>query len=131
MKKVESLKNIPENCRVYHQGEHTVCATCGIPTARFVTRGGYVEFSPFWDSSEETIKHVLWFLREVREWRDVSYESLCKFVQHKGFYFINVVNFDDNIYCVTEQVILLRRTAPYGAVFLMENYVFSPTLCGK
>ena len=103
MKKVESLKNIPEDCTVYYQGNHTVCASYGVPTARFITKNGYVEFSPFWDSSEEVIKHVQWFLREVREWRDgISYEYLCKYVQHKGGCYINVVNFDGTIYCVTE-----------------------------
>lgn len=132
MKKVEDLRNIPKDCSVYYKGKHTECASYGVPTARFVTRNGYVEFSPCWDSSEETIKHVQWFLREVREWEyGISYEDLCRYVKGKCDYYINVVNFDDNIYCVTEQVILLRRTALYGAVFLMENYVFSPTLCGK
>lgn len=103
MKKVEDLKNIPKDCSVYYQGEHTVCASYGIPAARFKTRNGYVEFSPFWDSSEETIKHVQWFLREVREWGGgISYEALCRYVQHESTCSINIINFDGNIYCVTE-----------------------------
>lgn len=103
MKKVEDLKNIPKDCSVYYQGKHTVCSSYGVPTARFITENGYVEFSPFWNSSEETIKHVQWFLREVREWGNgISYEDLRNCVQHNGRFYINVLNFDDNIYCVTE-----------------------------
>jgi len=97
LKTVHSTKNYV----VYKEGEYTVCQSCGVQVARFKTRNGYITFSPKWNYSPTTIRHVQWFLKEVRHWYvDCDTKHLRMYVNGQGGCYVPIVDFIEDVYCV-------------------------------
>ena len=85
------------NYKVVEDGDYIYCESYGHRVARFVNHGGkYIEFGELWDYSQTTIRHVKWFLKEIRRWQeDVSLKSLRSYVTRSNpWTFINVVDFN-------------------------------------
>lgn len=108
-----------KNYVVKKVGRYCYCYSYGTPVARFQVNydgtGGYIEFGKDWNYSPTTVRHVKWFLTEVRKWKqdgeliDVSKKSLLAYTRNCDSrldgvrYRIPVINLygeEDSIYCV-------------------------------
>lgn len=88
-----------KNYRVYEIGDYIYCYSYGVPVARYRDNAGkYIEFGNKWDYSSTTIRHVQWFLKEIRQWEaDISLEKLREYVSHHGRYYLDVVDFSHDL----------------------------------
>lgn len=85
------------NYKVVEDDGYIYCVSYGTRVARFRNNSGqYIEFGELWDYSQTTIRHVKWFLKEIRHWHeDVSLKSLRSYVNRTSAWtFINVVDFN-------------------------------------
>ena len=105
-----------KNYVVVKKGMHCYCYSCGVPVARFRIRpdgtGGYIEFGKDWCYSPTTIRHVQWFLTEVRKWVDGFGRPVCVSAKKLRAYVvsgsgedayipvIDLDSIDNSIYCV-------------------------------
>lgn len=90
-----------KNYVVVKTDRYTICKSYGTEVARFSSRG-FIEFSPLWDYSPTTIRHVQWFLKEIRKWgADVSIKNLRRYVDRSHPHtFVPIVDFIDDVYRV-------------------------------
>ena len=115
--KIIKTSHSTKNYVVKRVNHYCYCYSYGTPVARFWLNrdgtGGYIEFGKDWNYSPTTIRHVQWFLTEIRKWSqdgeliDVSKKSLLAYTKPYRIdgvrYRIPVINLygeEDSIYCV-------------------------------